>query len=52
MVKAAAWAVPAISAGFTVGVPAGAQALASKINTMLLTITFRFIDQPSIGLLD
>jgi hypothetical protein len=42
-VSAAAWEVPEISAGLMVGVPWGAQALASKTSTTLMTNVFRFI---------
>jgi hypothetical protein len=43
MVKAAACAVFPISIGSAVGVPWGAQALASKMNTTPMSNMFRFI---------
>ena len=43
MVSAAASAVCPISTGFGVGVPWGAQALASKMNTIPISNIFRFI---------
>ena len=43
IVRAAASAVWPISTGFAVGVPCGAQALASKMNTAPMSNIFRFM---------